>query len=320
MTMRRRRSAVNPDFWQKSAFTAACLWLCCTMAHAEVWRFALIGDTPYSAYERAELPQMLESIAASGSALVVHVGDIKHGKDRCDDALFDDRLALFDNAALPFIFVPGDNEWSDCSRLSNGGYDPLERLSALRKRFWASDSSLGRKRLPLVRQAGGLPEHSRFRLGPVLFVTLNLPGGNNNWGPTDAPSEEYRQRQPQVTRWLREGFALARRDGLRGVALLLQANPAFRHFNQGLGHRGYREFLEVLREETLIFSGQVLVIHGDTHTSRIDQPLRDAQGKPMSNLTRVETFGYPVMGWTQGWIDSDDPKLFSFETHPWPGK
>lgn len=314
------RSAVNRDFWQKLAFTAACLWLNFTNAHADVWRFALIGDTPYSSYERAELPLMLDHIAASGNALVIHVGDIKHGKDRCDDALFDDRLALFDNAALPFIFAPGDNEWSDCDRLNNGGYDPLERLRALRKRFWSTDSSLGRQRLPLSRQGGGWPEHSRFRLGPVLFVTLNLPGGNNNWGPAELPSAEYRQRQPQVTRWLRESFTLARQEGLRGIALLFQANPGFRHFNQGLGHRGYREFLEVLREESQNFDGQVLVVHGDTHTSRIDQPLRDAQGKPISRLTRVETFGYPVMGWTQGRIDSNDPKLFSFEPHPWPSK
>lgn len=320
MTALRWPSAVNLKFWEKSVLTAACLWLCCTAANAEVWRFALIGDTPYSSFERTELPLMLENIAASGNALVVHVGDIKHGKDRCDDALFDDRLALFDNAALPFIFVPGDNEWSDCDRLSNGAYDPLERLNALRQRFWATDSSLGRQRLPLTRQGGGWPEHSRFRLGPVLFVTLNLPGGNNNWGPAELPSAEYRQRQPQVTRWLRDSFALARREGLRGVALLFQANPGFRHFNQGLGHRGYREFLEVLREEVQNFEGQVLVVHGDTHTSRIDQPLRDTQGKPMSRLTRVETFGYPVMGWTQGRIDSNDPKLFSFEAHPWPGK
>lgn len=314
------RAAVNRFFCQKSAFTAALLLIWTNFAHGEVWRFALIGDTPYSAHERSELPRMLANIAEHGNAFVAHVGDFKHGKDRCDDALFDDRLQLFDNAALPVVFVPGDNEWSDCSRLSNGAYDPLERLDALRQRFWREDRSLGRQRIALMRQPGIYREHSRFRLGPVLFVTLNLPGGWNNWGMTDTPSAEYRQRLPFVLEWLRDNFSLARREGLRGVALLFQANPAFRHFNQGMGHNGYREFLEALRTETLSFDGQVLVVHGDTHTSRIDQPLRDASGKPLLNFTRVETFGYPVMGWTQGRIDSNDPKLFSFETHPWPAR
>ena len=316
------RATVNRDFCQKTGVTAALLtWFALIpLAHADIWHFALIGDTPYSAYERAELPQMLAHIGDSGSAVLIHVGDIKNGKDRCDDALFDDRHQLFDGATLPFVFVPGDNEWSDCERLSNGAYDPQERLQALRQRFWASNESLGQNRIALTRQGGSYPEHSRFRIGPVLFVTLNLPGGNNNWGPTDTPSAEFRQRQPAVTRWLRENFALARHENLPGIVLLFQANPGFRHFNQGLGYRGYLEFLDVLRQETLAFSGQVLAVHGDTHTSRIDHPLRDQQGKPLGNFTRVETFGYPIMGWIKGIIDSKDPGLFHFETHPWPQK
>ena len=32
----------------------------------------------------------------------------------------------------------------------------------------------------------------------------------------------------------------------------------------------------------------------------------------------AETFGYPLMGWTRGIIDTDSPALFRFETHPWP--
>ena len=32
-------------------------------ADAETWRFTLIGDTPYSGYERREFPAMLDAIA-----------------------------------------------------------------------------------------------------------------------------------------------------------------------------------------------------------------------------------------------------------------
>ncbi len=179
------------------------------MAHAETWRFALIGDVPYSDYERAQLPKMLENIADSQAELVAHIGDFKHGKERCDDAIFEDRLQLFNASRIPFIFVPGDNEWTDCSRKSNGAYEPLERLSRLRSLFWPNDQSLGRKKLALVRQSEHTPEHARFRLGPVLFVSLNIPGGNNNWSKTDNPSPEYLARNPLVLGWLKEGFAIA---------------------------------------------------------------------------------------------------------------
>lgn len=297
---------------------AALLLGWAALAGAETWRFALIGDTPYSDSERRELPRMLDAIAESHVDFVVHVGDIKNGQSRCDDAVFKDRQQLFDGNPAPFIFVPGDNEWSDCGRVSNGAYDPLERLAALRQLFWQQPDSLGRKRIALERQPGAYSEHSRFRRGPVLFVTLNLPGDDNNYGRRSEPRQEFLERNPVVLAWLQESFALARRDKLAGIVLLFQANPGFAHFSEGLPHRGFRDFLEALRQETLDFSGQVVAVHGDTHISRIDQPLRDAGGKKIPNFTRVETFGYPLMGWTRGMIDTDSPALFRFEIHPWP--
>lgn len=288
------------------------------LAGAETWHFGLIGDVPYSDRERAELPLMLSVIADSQVDFIAHVGDFKHGAARCDDSIFEDRLRLFNNSRVPFVFVPGDNEWSDCARLSNGVYEPLERLGKLRSLFWPDGFSLGMQKLVLERQPGSYVEHSRFRLGPVLFVTLNLPGGNNNFGLTGEASAEFQARNPVVLAWLADSFAVARRDQLAGIVLLLQANPSFRHFSQGLAHRGYRAFLDDLQRETMNFSGQVVVVHGDSHISRIDHPLRDDQGKALANFTRVETFGYPLMGWARGTIDTDSPGLFRFATHPWP--
>ena len=288
------------------------------LAGAETWRFAVIGDVPYSAYERRELPRMLEAIADAQAGLIVHVGDIKNGQAHCDDDTFVDRQQLFDASRAPFVFVPGDNEWTDCRRVSNGAYDPLERLAKLRSLFWQRPDSLGRRTIPLERQPGAYPEHSRFRLGPVLFVTLNLPGPDNNRGRRDEAGDEFLTRNPVVLQWLTDSFARARQDRMAGIVLLFQANPGFTHFAQGLPQRGFREFLEPLRRETLGFSGRVVAFHGDTHNSRIDQPLRDGNGKTIPNFTRVETFGYPLMGWTRGIIDTGSPALFRFETHPWP--
>jgi len=287
---------------------------------ADTWRFALIGDTPYNSHERTELPKMLSAIADSKVDVIVHVGDFKSGTSHCSDEVFEDRFRLFNASTAPFVLVPGDNEWTDCERLSNGAHDPLERLAKLRSLFWNKDQSLGQATLPLERQAGAYPEHARFRLGPVLFATFNLPGGNNNWGMSDTPRTEFLARNPVTVAWLKESFALAQRDGVRGIVLALQANPGFKHHAQGLAHRAYREFLDTLLEETQRFQGQVVVVHGDTHTNRIDQPLRDHSGRRLTNFQRVETFGSPFMGWTTGIIDSESPTPIRFETHPWPAR
>ena len=44
----------------------------------------------------------------------------------------------------------------------------------------------------------------------------------------------------------------------------------------------------------------MLLVHGDTHRYRVDQPLRDPDGgTPLANFTRVEVFGYPTMNWVR---------------------
>lgn len=313
-----RRRMAGGIFAARLALTAAAL--ASLPAGAETWRFALIGDAPYSAHERQELPKMLAAIAGHEVAAIVHVGDIKSGQSRCDDALFADRQALFAASPAPLVLVPGDNEWSDCNRLAAGHYEPRERLAALRRLFWSDDFSLGQTKLRLQRQAGGYPEHARFRLGPVLFATLNLPGSDNNYSPAKpGGGDEFVERNAAVLAWLRDSFALAKKEKLAGVVVLFQANPGFKHFAQGLTHAGFRDFLEALREETQKFPGQVVAVHGDTHWNRVDHPLRDRRGQVLPRFTRVETFGYPTMGWTLGVIDPAAPGLFRFENHPWPG-
>ena len=154
---------------------ATLLFACATLAQAEVWHVGLIGDVPYADDERRELPYLLESMARQGVDFIAHIGDFKHGKDRCDDALFADRYQLFNASRVPFVFTPGDNEWMDCGRLSNGGYDPLERLDKLRRLFWVDNFSLGQKKLPLERQPGAYREHARFVSARCSSSPLTCP-------------------------------------------------------------------------------------------------------------------------------------------------
>ena len=43
----------------------------------------------------------------------------------------------------------------------------------------------------------------------------------------------------------------------------------------------------------------MLVVHGDTHRYRFDQPLADPKsGQVVPNVTRLEVFGSPFVNWT----------------------
>ena len=73
----------------------------------------------------------------------VHIGDTKNGSTRCDNSHYTKVLNWFNSFDTGLIYTPGDNEWTDCHRPSAGGFDPLERLATLRKRFFVAGRSLG---------------------------------------------------------------------------------------------------------------------------------------------------------------------------------
>lgn len=279
--------------------------------------FGLFGDTPYTHWERQHLPDLIADMDHEDLAFVIHDGDIKSGSDECSDKAFGDILEVFTNSAHPLVYVPGDNEWTDCHRRSNGSYQPLERLARLRQLFFADEFALGKGRLALERQSrqvefSAYRENSRWEAGEVLFVTLNIPGSNNNH---DAPDRnEFPDRSRANHAWLGQSFALARTRKLPGILIVIQGNPGFQAANAGHPPSGYRQFLEQLQNETRNFPGQVVLVHGDTHRQRIDQPLEDPDtGNTLRNFTRVETHGSPSFGWTKATIDRNTPRLFRFE-------
>ncbi len=53
--------------------------------------------------------------------LALHLGDIKSGSTTCTDARFAAALATFESFKDPVVYTPGDNEWTDCHRVNNGG-------------------------------------------------------------------------------------------------------------------------------------------------------------------------------------------------------
>ena len=275
------------------------LWAAVTIAAAADFTFAALGDTPYTAEEETGFIAMMAELNREPLAFVVHVGDFKNGHSDCSDEVFLQRKQWFELSRHPFIFVPGDNEWTDCWRTAAGGYRPLERLRKLRELFFAEASSLGQRRLDLVRQmeanAGHpYPEHVRWAHGGLLFATLNVPGGDNNFARDRV---EFQVRDAAVRDWIMDSFRLAREQQLAGVVLLMQANP---WAAGGTRRHGFSPLLDTLTAETLEFAGAVVLIHGDTHRFRVDRPLLHPDTRrPLSNFTRIEVFGSPSVNWVR---------------------
>ena len=108
-------------FLKLIAITALWLALCRPVAAAE-FTFGALGDTPYTRFEEAHFPGLLAGMGQEDLAFAVHVGDFKAARARCSDETFLQRRNWFNAAPLPFVFVPGDNEWTDCGGVLAGGF------------------------------------------------------------------------------------------------------------------------------------------------------------------------------------------------------
>ncbi len=280
------------------------------------FEFGLIGDVPYDPLQTTNLfPNMIEELNRARLAFVVHDGDIKSGSAPCTDEWFQHCRAQFQTIRHPFVLLFGDNEWTDCGRVATNSFEPVERLQKLREMFTQGNQSLGQRPMALSRQS----DESRFSLfrenvrwihGRVIFTGLNVPGDRNNFG-----SPEFALRNEANIAWIKQAFATARSENLRAVMLIMQANP---HFDLAATNRlrqGFNEMLKVIEDETVAFRKPVVLVHGDSHYFRIDQPLVSSRTRRrVENFTRVETFGNPDVHWIRASVDWRDPNVFRF--HP----
>jgi hypothetical protein len=182
---------------------------------------AVYGDAPYgtSPTDNAELvatPAFIDAINADPDvSLVMHVGDIHSGKQYCTEAYDRSIFDLWKRFDDPLVYTPGDNEWSDCHKATEGGGtydkttgqinyvldasgnpvdyangDPIANLELVRSIFFAHPGiTLGRHKMLVLSQAEVPSSHASDQRfvenvmwiqSHVLVVAINVPGGSNN--------------------------------------------------------------------------------------------------------------------------------------------
>jgi len=274
--------------------------------------FALLGDVPYAptsgtaptkvqTYPSQEYNDVITDINNHDVMFTAHVGDIKAGDTLCvggntakDPAtaanVYTNNFALFSTFLSGVVYLPGDNEWTDCHRTNNGTYNPQERLSYIRKTFFVIDQTLGKRHFTVKRQSSDpgfalYSENVMWQIGGIVFVGINQPGSNNNHQrnitasvppPADDNEGEYTARNAANIAWINKAFDLAgSSEKTRAVVIMQQGNVFERFLESGQGYltSGYEGFVATLRTRTVAFGKPVVLVAGDTHTVRIDKPL-----------------------------------------------
>ena len=283
-------------------------------ASASPLTLAVIGDLPYSEPQVVAFPAWVDEINLDPKVdLVVHLGDIKSGSTRCDDSYFTTIAGFFDAFKDPLVYTPGDNEWTDCHRPTNGAYNPLERLAKLRDVFFSQPGeTLGGRKQQVVAQPG-YPENVLWMQSKSVFAAAHVVGSNNSlapWtglsAPTAAQLAEAEARIDAAVAWVDEAFDTADENEARGVILLMQADT-FAGANENLA--GFVDVLARIEERAAAFGGPVLLLQGDTHAFLVDAPF---DGAP--NVTRVVVEGAETGDeWLKLRVDPRSPELFTWE-------
>lgn len=304
------------------------------------YTIGLWGDLPYSDVQKEGVIRLIADMNSQKLAFTVHDGDLKAGSNSlCDDALYFQSLSYFNALAAPAAFTPGDNDWTDCDRPSNGGFNSLERLNRERQIFFSTKFSLGQRQLVQEVQTAPFVENRRWTVGNVTYATLNIQGSCNNLCDTAPDPAEYAARNVANIAWMKETFRVAKNRKSAAVMLISQANPGWDENDpqrapvrnpitlvQTDGQPdGFKDFLLALRDEVIAFRKPVSYVHGDSHYYRVDKPFLDAQGRRLENFTRVETFGNnPANGtndvqWVKVTVDPRNREVFSYQPQIVPG-
>jgi len=290
---------------------------------------AVIGDTPYGDPQVATFPNLVADVNRDPKVrLVLHLGDIKTGGSTCTDERFRDMRALYDTFRDPFVYTPGDNEWTDCHRAAAGGYLPTERLERLRQIFYPDPGrALGGRPMRMLTQARDrrfeeFVENQLWMRSQVAFSTVHVVGSNNDLAPWFGARETEQQRALRLAEserrlsadlaWLDRTFALAKDEGARGVVLAMQADMF-----AGSRVDGFDAIVRRIADLASRFDGPVLLLEGDTHKYLVDRPL--AAGSPAHgvqtkapNVTRIVVEGETADEWLRLTVDPRAPRLFSW--------
>ena len=322
-------------------------------ARGKAVTYAVIGDTPYGTPQLENFPNDVAEINADPQvSLTMHLGDIKNGSSQCTTSYFEQIRADFDGFTDPFVYTPGDNEWTDCHRANNGAFWPAgpvlngdtrpARLDEVRRIFFPTPGwTLGQNPRRVGTQGGGYPENVTWTQADVQFGTIDVPGSNNDWLPwfeqprTSSQVDEVQNRTAADLEWLDRIFDGARAGHAKAVAIGIQADmwdPAIEGDPTQYDH--FQPIVQELARQALHFDGPVLLLNGDSHQFVDDHPLADPArpqnksiygiARDVPNLHRITVNGSttPCHEWLKLTVDPHAAGVFSYQRirfHKQPG-
>lgn len=314
---------------------------------------AVIGDWPYNQIQLENAHLLIDAVNMDiDVSRLIHVGDIHSGSMACTSAGFLPPIPTsdpgynqkiyyqFQQVHKPVIYTPGDNEWVDCHKTKQfKSGDPLKELASLRSLFFAKPGATLGNESQVKSQAQyfnpNFPTDAKFvenvmwKQGKVVFVTINVPGSNNdtlpwtgNFANPVAQNQEVTERTDADLRWLEAAFDMAQVEHAKALVIALQADmwdPAAVATGE---LTNYKSIVQKIADLVQDFGKPVLLLNGDSHVFGFDNPLANPSSatgiihntQAVPNLTRITVQGSTTAPseWLRLTIDPRKPQPFSW--------
>jgi len=275
--------AVTAVFAQIISGLSALAW-----AQGQPITFSAWGDIPYGSSEYSLMRQYVsDHNRYSPSVFSIHLGDMLSGA--CEESKYADVAEIMKSFAVPAYIVVGDNEYNDCA-------NPATALGRWQKYFSGFEENFCGA--PATARQSGRSENFAFMMNGVLFIGINLVGGT-----VHNPSE-WNTRMQEDADWVSQQLQ-AKISQARAAVVFAHAGP------EGSSNRDL--FFGQFRAATTTFAKPVLLIQGNTHSYKLDQPWPE---RNMVRLVVPKASTEPPLEVTVT-MDSNPLRAFTVKRRPW---
>lgn len=226
------------------------------------YAIGLWGDLPYSSEQAQVIPNLIADMNAQDLVFTAHDGDLRQGSGTpaCSDGtIYTRSVSYFGSLYAPAIFIPGDNDWTDCDRKSLGadGVSSLQTLDKERSLFFSTPYTLGQTKFlqevqstPVCKGWGSsngnvgassdvtmtqtatytnvpCSENRRWMVGSVVYATLDIQGSCNNLCDDYPDPVEYAARNAANIQWMKDTFTTANEQKAVAIMFISQADPGW---------------------------------------------------------------------------------------------
>jgi hypothetical protein len=108
----------------------------------------------------------------------------------------------------------------------------------------------------------------RWRVGKIVFATLNLPANDNNYVYAAGRNSEYEDREIANSDWLERVFTTAKLHRADGIVLFCDGDPLIRgehalFFSSDSRRKGFADIRKKILAGAAKFKGKILIVHND---------------------------------------------------------